>query len=36
MLRVTKKKKFHVNAMKAYRGRKGIAPVILDIGTRWR
>jgi hypothetical protein len=36
MLCKTKKEKFHVNTIKAYRGRRGIAPLILDIGTRWR
>jgi hypothetical protein len=27
---------FPVHAMKAYRGRRGIAPLLLNLSTRWR
>jgi len=27
---------FFVHAMKPYRWRRGIAPLILNLGTRWR
>ena len=31
-----KAKAFTVQAMKAYRAPRGIAPLILNLGTRWR
>jgi hypothetical protein len=31
-----KDKVFPVHAMKTYRGRRGTAPLVLNIGTRWR
>jgi hypothetical protein len=32
---VVKGKVLPVHAMKAYRGRRGIAPLILILGTKW-
>jgi len=31
-----KGKVFPVQAIKAYMGRRGTAPIILNLGTRWR
>jgi hypothetical protein len=33
---LTKKYVFPVHAMKTYRGSRGVTPVILSLGTRWR
>ena len=34
--RMKKKVKLSVHDMKAYRGSRGIAPLVINLGTRWR